>query len=118
MAVIAAALDAVVCASEARPGFADFARQRQALIRNHAELRERELLKLASLASATAEALRRRGIEEPAASLAAETGIAVFKIAFELWADDPKRRKLRYHLRETLGELEAVARGRTQNVEP
>jgi hypothetical protein len=40
----------------------DFARQRHALIAAHPELRERELIKLASLATAIAAALRRRGV--------------------------------------------------------
>jgi AcrR family transcriptional regulator len=63
----------------------DFARRRQAVITANAALQERELIKLASLGTALAEALRRRGVPDPAASLAAETGIAVFKVAFEQW---------------------------------
>ena len=42
-----------------------------------------ELIKLATLAAAMAGALRERGTPEPAASLAAEAGMAVFRIAFE-----------------------------------
>ena len=61
------------------------ARKRQALLAAHADLRERELIKLSSLASAMAGALRLRGVAEPAASLAAETGMGVFKIAFQRW---------------------------------
>ena len=49
-------------------------RQRQAVITANAELQERELIKLASLAAALAEALRERGVAEPAASLTAEVG--------------------------------------------
>src|SRR6266571_6238991 len=60
----------------------EYARQRQAVIAANAELRERELIKLASLASAMADVLRQRGVPDPAASLAAEAGIAVFRIAF------------------------------------
>jgi hypothetical protein len=41
--------------------------------------RERELIKLAAFASDVAGALRERGTPEPAAILAAETGIAVFQ---------------------------------------
>ena len=41
------------------------------------------LIKLAALAAALALTLRRRGVTDPAASLTAEAGIAVFKIAFE-----------------------------------
>ena len=53
----------------------DFARQRSALIVAHAELQERELIKFASLATALGEALRRRGVGDPAAGLAAEAGM-------------------------------------------
>ena len=75
---------------------AQFARQRQAVIAANAELQERELIKLASLASAIADALRRRGVADPAASLAAEAGIAVFRIAFERWIKDTSPRDLPY----------------------
>ena len=54
----------------------EYARQRAAIIAANAELRERELIKLASLASAIADALRRRGVADPAASLSAEAGIS------------------------------------------
>ena len=60
-------------------------RQRQAVIGANVELQERELIKLASLASDLAEALRRRGAGDPAASLAAEAGVTVFRVAFEEW---------------------------------
>lgn len=112
----AAPLDVVVAALETTaPGFEErraFARQRQALIAAHAELQEREVMKLTLLAAAVAEALRARGVVEPAASLAAEAGIAVFKVAFEGWVKDEKRRDLSHHLRAALDALEAVAGSR------
>ena len=63
------------------PGAPRISRRRQAVIDANPELRERELIKLATLASAIAGALRQRGVSDPAASLTAEAGIAVFKIA-------------------------------------
>jgi hypothetical protein len=60
-------------------------RLRDAVVSANAELRQRELIKLAAFASVVAGALRDRAIPEPAASLAAETGIAVFKVAFARW---------------------------------
>ncbi len=91
----------------------EFARQRQAIIASSAELRERELIKLASLAAALAEALRGRGVVEPAASLTAEAAIAVFKVAFERWvAEETDQRDLPLLIRESLGELRAVTAGR------
>ncbi len=102
---VAAALEATAPLFEQRR---DFARHRHALITGHAELRERELIKLASLASAIAAALRRRSVPEPAASLAAEMGIAIFKIAFEHWVKDSKGRDLAHHVREALKALQGV----------
>ncbi|HME03127.1 MAG TPA: TetR family transcriptional regulator [Solirubrobacteraceae bacterium] len=86
-------------------------RQRQAIIAASAELQERELIKLASLASALAGALRQRGVTEPAASLAAEAGIAVFRIAFERWIEETDRQDLSRLIRESLEELRAVTAG-------
>ena len=88
-----------------------YARQRQHIISAHAELRERELIKLAALAAALAAALRHRGIREPAARLAAEAGIAVFKVAFERWTDETTTRDLPHLMRESLDELKAVTAG-------
>jgi AcrR family transcriptional regulator len=90
----------------------DLARQRQAIITASAELRERELIKLASLAASLAEALRLRGVEEPAASLTAEAGIAVFKVAFERYVEETSQRDLQGLIRESLDELRAVTAGR------
>jgi AcrR family transcriptional regulator len=89
----------------------DRARQRQGVIAANSELRERELIKLARLASAMADALRRRGVADPAASLAAEAGIAVFRVAFERWLDDTRERDLAELIRESLRELKAVTAG-------
>jgi AcrR family transcriptional regulator len=108
METVSSALLAVARASDAWPGFADFARRRHALLQVHAELRERELTKLASLGSAMAGALRRRGLSAPKASLAAEVGIAVFKVAFERCQSDPKRRKLAVHLHAAMADLAAL----------
>jgi hypothetical protein len=81
------------------------------VIAAHAELRERELIKLAALAAALAGALRRRGVSEPAASLAAEAGIAVFKVAFDHWIDETSQHDLPHLIRESLDALKAVTAG-------
>ncbi|ETK32152.1 TetR family transcriptional regulator [Microbispora sp. ATCC PTA-5024] len=86
------------------------ARRRQAVIVANAELRERELIKLANLSAALAGALRERGVDDPAASLAAEAGIAVFKIAFQRWIGDDDR-DLTSLIRESFGDLKAVTAG-------
>ena len=77
-----------------------------------AELRERELIKLASLSSALAGALRQRGVSDAAASLTAEAGIAVFRIAVERWVDEANERTLPDLVRASLDELKAVTAGR------
>jgi len=90
----------------------ELARERQAIIAASAELQERELIKLASLAAALAEALRERGVDEPAASLTAEAGIAVFKVAFERYVEETNQQDLPQLIRESLDELKAVTSGR------
>jgi hypothetical protein len=70
------------------------------------------LIKLAKLASALADAPHRRGVREPTASLAAEAGITVFKIAFERWINDTSGRALPQHIRESFDELKTVTAGR------
>jgi hypothetical protein len=45
---------------------------------------------------------------EPAASLAAETGVAVFKVAFERWINDARERDLAQLIRESLDEMRSV----------
>jgi MftR C-terminal domain len=90
----------------------EFSRQRQIIIDANAELQERELIKLASLASAIADVLRRRGVGEPAASLTAEAGIAVFRIAFERWIEESNQQDFRHLVRDSLDELKAVTAGK------
>jgi AcrR family transcriptional regulator len=106
--VVAAALEAAGAVLQERR---ESSRQRQSVITANAELRERELIKLASLATALGGALRRRGVREPAASLAAEAGIAVFKVAFERWINESSPRELPQLIRESLDELKAVTAG-------
>ena len=106
----AAGLDAVAAQFEERR---EFARQRQAVVAATAELRERELIKLASWSAALAETLRQRGVGDPAASLTAEIAIAVFRTAFQRWVDDPEERDLSQLVRESLDQLKAVTAGTT-----
>jgi AcrR family transcriptional regulator len=110
---VAAGLDAI--ASLLQDGRAH-SMQRQAVIVASPELRERELIKLASLAAALGGALRRRGVAEPAASLTAEAGIAVFRIAFERWVEPANERSLSELIHDSLEQLAAVTAGRGQPV--
>jgi AcrR family transcriptional regulator len=110
-----APIDAVAAALEAAGALLqerrEFARQRQSVIAANVELQERELIKLASLALAITDTLRRRGVSDPAASLTAEAGIAVFRIAFERWINEGFQRDLPQTIRESLDELKAVTAG-------
>jgi len=110
------AIDAVGTAVEGTAGLfeqrRDFARRRQAVISESAELQERERIKLASLASALAEGLRRRGVVDPAASLAAEMGITVLRISFERWIRGKNDRTLLQTMRDSLNELKLVSAGK------
>jgi AcrR family transcriptional regulator len=106
-----APLDAVAAGLEAVGGELpdrETARQREAIIAANPELRERDLIKSASLSAALAKALRARGLRDPAAALTAEVGIAVFRVASERWIDDPNDRDLPELIRESLDELEAL----------
>jgi AcrR family transcriptional regulator len=111
----ASPIDAVAAALEAAGALLqtrrEFAGPRHAVITANAELRERELIKLATLAAALADALRTRGVAGPAATLIAEAGIAVFKVAFERWVDQSNEQDLPQLLRESLAELKAVTAG-------
>jgi AcrR family transcriptional regulator len=89
----------------------DLSRQRHAVIAANPELRERELAKGADYAAAIAEALRRRGVAEPQASLAAEAGMAVFRVALERWSSGSDERGLADVMRDAMAELRAVAGG-------
>jgi AcrR family transcriptional regulator len=102
---VAAALDAVAAMFEQRR---ELAARRQQIIAANPELQERELIKLASLAGAVADALRRRGVDDPAAILTAEAAITVFRVAFERWVDQANRQPLRQLTRESLHELRAI----------
>jgi AcrR family transcriptional regulator len=108
----AAPIDAVAAALEAAGASLqerhEHARQRQAIINANPELRERELIKLATRASAIAATLRQRGVSDPAASLTAEAGIAVFKVAFERWVSEPGQPDLPKIIRQSLDDLRTV----------
>ncbi|CNE21531.1 transcriptional regulator [Mycobacterium tuberculosis] len=89
-------------------GRREHSRHRQAVIDANTELRERELIKLATMASALADALRRRGVPDPAATLTAEAGIAVFKVAFERWLNAPDDKEFPDRIQESLDELKTL----------
>jgi AcrR family transcriptional regulator len=94
-------------------GRREHARRRQAVIAANPGLQERELIKLASLAAAIAEGLGRRGVREATAKLTAETGVAVFKVAFDRWISAQGDTDLTQVIDDSLNELKALAAGTT-----
>lgn len=107
-------LDAITCALDAAGDFfpderRPHSRLRQRVIDENPALQERELLKMAGLSTLLARALRERGVTEPAATLAAETGKTVFGVAFSLWIAEGEERSLGEIEREVLGRLSAMA---------
>ncbi|GIF53897.1 TetR family transcriptional regulator [Asanoa ferruginea] len=106
MQAVGAALDA---AAAALGQHREHSVQRQSVINSNAELRERELIKMATLSNALAEGLRQRGVHEPDASLAAETGIVVLRVAYERWISEPDGPDLAQTMRDALDRLKTVA---------
>ena len=97
---------AVRCGSELFPAERRaYSRLRQSVIDQNPALREREQHKLAGLANTVAEALRARGISEPTATLAAQSGATVFGIAFAQWIREGETRSLPDIASDVLHEL-------------
>lgn len=108
MQVVATAIDA------ASAFFTDerrsFSRARQSVIEQNPALQERERHKLALTAVELGRALRARGIGEPAATLAAESAVTVFSIAFVQWLESDERRTFAAIAAHTLEEFLALGR--------
>lgn len=109
MEVVAAALGSVAAffPDERR----DRSRLRQSVIDQHPALQERERHKLSTLATAIGDALRARGIPEPAATLAAESAITVFSVSFAQWIREGEERSIADIERAVLAELRELAAG-------
>jgi AcrR family transcriptional regulator len=102
MDAVSAAIEAMCAAFQEHP---ERVRQRDAIISANAELQERNLTKHSELAAAMASALRDRGVPDPAASLTAETGIAVYRVAFARWIKEPGQPDLPVIFRNAMAEL-------------
>ncbi|QKV96034.1 TetR family transcriptional regulator [Streptomyces sp. NA02950] len=86
----------------------EFSAKLRPVIAGHSELQERSASKRAKLAEAVTNALHKRGVSEPAASLAAEFCIRAFYHAFDQWADPAGRQTLTELTRHTFDELRAA----------
>jgi AcrR family transcriptional regulator len=109
MRAVAAALAAAAQVLGRDPAFS---RKRQSIIDTAAELRERELIKMVTIAEALTEGLRRRGVPARDASLAAEAGIVVFRVAWVQWLADPSNPDLGALMAATLDRLTTVTAAR------
>ena len=89
----------------------DLSLQRHTVIAANPELHERELAKLANYAAAVAAALRVRGVAEPQATLAAEAGMAVLRVAMQRWSGGDDPRDLTTIMTDSVAELRAVTAG-------
>ncbi len=85
-------LDAALAGMLAAGGLLEDRREhsvhRAAIVAANPGLQERELLKLAALAEATAGALRTRGVVEPAATLSAQSAVTVFQVGCTRWVSE------------------------------
>ncbi|PYC66658.1 TetR family transcriptional regulator [Streptomyces tateyamensis] len=106
LAMVGAALEAVQAAFPAERR--DWVRQRTAVVQANDELRERELLKAASLVEVLVRALRERGVAEPVARLAAALGYQAFPAALARWTEPGERREFAELARQELARLHAA----------
>jgi hypothetical protein len=106
LGMIGAALDAAARRFEE---VREFAGLRHRIIASSHELRERELIKAASLSAAMARALRARGLSDTAATLCAHTGTTIMHVAFEQWVTDPNQESFQQIARDALAQLREIA---------
>lgn len=85
-----------------------WSRGRQAVIDTDPSLQERELLKLATLATELSGALRARGLGEQRAGLTADLTVSVFRTAFADWIAPAETRSMRELQQEALATVQAL----------
>ena len=110
-APVAAVAAGIQAAAAVLQEYQERARYLHVVIAATPDLRERELAKFGEFAAAMAETLRGRGVADRAAALAAEAGIAAFKIAFGCWLDDADQQDLPRLFLDSLDELRALTAG-------
>ena len=104
---VAAGLDAAAMAFT--PERRELGPRLQAVVAANSELQERDALKRVGLAKAMSDALKQRGVPDPAASLAAELGVLAFKRAFARWIDPGNDQQFGDLARQSLQELRAAS---------
>jgi AcrR family transcriptional regulator len=103
---IAAGLDAIV--AELQPRWAELV-QREEIVARQPELRERELMKLATWTAALSDALVRRGEDPSSAALSAEVSVTVLRVAAGRWLSADTESDLAERLEFALNDLRVLA---------
>jgi AcrR family transcriptional regulator len=85
-----------------------FVARRRAVIAANPELQEREALKGLGLTASMTEALRRRGVPDLTACVAADLGALAVNIAYERWCDAPDGDDFSEVARRALDEVRAA----------
>lgn len=106
--VVAHALDAIG-RTTFTPDRREFAARRRAVIAASPELREREALKGLGLTASMVDALKRRGVPDLTARVAAELGALAWEIAFEQWSGTIDGDEFGEVVRRALGEVQAAS---------
>ncbi|WP_167499544.1 TetR/AcrR family transcriptional regulator [Streptomyces malaysiensis] len=89
------------------PARREFIARRQAVIAANPELQEREALKNLALIASMADALKRRGVTDLTARVAAELGALASTIAFERWSRTAAEDDFSEIARQALDEVRA-----------
>ena len=85
-----AAIQALGRAGQTLSDFVPYISLRREFIDSSSELRERDLIKTASLSAAIAAELKAQGASNRAAAFAAQAAVAAFVVAYEDWANAPQ----------------------------
>ena len=111
MAPIEAVIGALSAVGAQLEQYRAYTRGRRDLIASSTDLRERELIKMASLASAVGDALRAKGVKPLQATLAAQASVGVFTTAYDRWADADGQPDFPALVRDTHDELRRAVCG-------
>jgi AcrR family transcriptional regulator len=98
-------------------GYPELARARRTLIASSPELQERDLAKMASMASSVADALARQGVPEWTATFAAHAATTIFTTAVDEWAANPEH-GLATTIQDALQGFRAAITPHDQNTSP
>ena len=104
--IMATAMESASALIAAQP--VGYPRIRAAVVAANPSLQERELLKLANLAIAAADALQRRGIPALTAQVAAQSGVTIFSTGFERWVQPEQTDDFVTCMRSALAELRSL----------